>query len=240
MLHGDSVVNQHRMVVCRVKLVTRVKREYNVGPNLQWWKLEGEDHRLKFQQKVKEELGEVFPGDWEKTAEVVRVVAKDVLRVSSGKKKVLKETWWWNKEVQECIQQKKQAKKRWDREGNEESNREYKKRCKQVKKVVALARAETYRGLYESLESKEGEKEVYRIAKQRDRASRDVQKIRIIKDTEGKPLTREGDILKRWQEYFEKLMNEENDHEKRTDLATGTMREAPRVNMEEVRNAIKR
>ena len=67
-----------------------------------------------------------------------------------------------------------------------------------------------------------------------------MQKIRVTKDAEGKPLTREGDILKRWQEYFEKLMNEENDHKKRTDLATGTMREVPRVNMGEVRNAMKK
>ena len=33
-LHGDSVVKQHRMVVCRIKLVTRVKRGYTVEPNL--------------------------------------------------------------------------------------------------------------------------------------------------------------------------------------------------------------
>jgi len=42
-----------------------------------------------------------------------------------------------------------------DKAGSEESNRENRKCCKQVKKAVALARAETYRGLYESLESKE-------------------------------------------------------------------------------------
>ena len=81
---------------------------------------------------------------------------------------------------------------------------------------------------------------MYRIAKQRDRASRDVQKIRVIQDAEGKPLNREEDILKRWQEYFEKLMNEENDHEKRTDATTGTTREVPKVNMKEVRNTLKK
>ena len=35
-------------------------------------------------------------------------------------------------------------------------------------------------------------------------------------------------------------MNEENYHEKRTELASGTMREVPRVKMEEVKNAMKR
>ena len=67
-----------------------------------------------------------------------------------------------------------------------------------------------------------------------------MQKIRVFKDANGKPLAREGDILKRLQEYFEKLMNEENDHEKRTDIASWAMREVPRVNMEEVRNAMKK
>ena len=178
--------------------MTRAKREHKAEPDLRWWKSKEEDYRLKFEQKVKEELEEVFPEDWEKTEETVRVVAKDVLGVSSGKKKVVKETWWWNKEVQECIQQKNQAKKRWDREGNEESNREYKKCCKHVKKAVALAWVEAYGGLYESLESNEGEKEVCQIAKQRGRAIKDVQKIRIIKDVDGKPLTSERDILSRW------------------------------------------
>ena len=158
----------------------------------------------------------------------------------SRKKKVLKETWCWNKDVQECIQQKKKAKRRWDREGSEERNREYKKCCKQVKKAVVLVRVEAYRGLYESLESKEGKKEAYRIAKHRDEASKDVQKIRVIKDADGTPLISEGDILRWWQECFEKLMNEDNDHEKITDLASGTKREMPRVNMEEVRNAMKK
>ena len=81
-----------------------------------------------------------------------------------------------------------------DKAGSEESDRENRKCYKQMKKAVALARAETYRGLYESLESKEGKKEAYQIAKQRDKASKDEQKIRVIKDADGKPLTSEGDI----------------------------------------------
>jgi len=85
-LHGDSVVRHHGIVVCRVKLVTRVKRGCKMEPNLRLWKLKEEDYRLTLQHKVKEELEKVFPEDWEKTAEFVREVAKDVLGVSSAKK----------------------------------------------------------------------------------------------------------------------------------------------------------
>ena len=80
--------------------------------------------------------------------------------------------------------------------------------CKAVKKAVAKAKAEAYRALYEHLDTKEGEKEAYRLAKQRDKASKDVQQVRNIRDEDGNVLSSEEDILDRWKGYFEKLMNE--------------------------------
>ena len=49
------------------------------------------------------------------TANVIRETGRRVLGVSSGRK-VDKGTWWWNEEVQECIQKKRLAKKKWDTE----------------------------------------------------------------------------------------------------------------------------
>ena len=48
---------------------------------------------------------------------------------------------------------------------------------------------------------------MYRIAKQRDRASRDVQQVWTIKDNNGEVLTNK-EIVSRWREYFVTLMNE--------------------------------
>ena len=42
-----------------------------------------------------------------------------------------------------------------------------------------------YVDLYARLETKEGEKELYRLARQRDRAGKDVQHVRVIKDENG-------------------------------------------------------
>ena len=39
-----------------------------------------------------------------------------------------------------------------------------------------------YDDLYARLETKEGEKELYRLAKQRDRAGKDILHVRVIKD----------------------------------------------------------
>ena len=40
--------------------------------------------------------------------------------------------------------------------------------------------------LYERLETKEGEKDLYRLAKQRERTNRDVQQVKAIKNQDGK------------------------------------------------------
>ena len=45
-----------------------------------------------------------------------------------------------------------------------------------------MAKRRANDNLYERLETKEGEKELYRLARQRDRAGKDVQHMRVIKD----------------------------------------------------------
>lgn len=77
-------------------------------------------------RELRQALGgqEVLPDDWTTTANVIRETGRRVLGVSSGRK-VDKETWWWNEEVQECIQRKSLAKKKWDTERTEESRQEY-------------------------------------------------------------------------------------------------------------------
>ena len=44
-----------------------------------------------------------------------------------------------------------------------------------------MAKGHAYDNLYARLETKEGEKELYRLARQRDRAGKDVQHVNSIK-----------------------------------------------------------
>ena len=69
------------------------------------------------------------------------------------------------------------------------------------------------------LETKEGEKELYRLARQRDKAGKDIQHVRVIKDENGNVMVNSEAMLKRWKEYFEKLMNEKNKRDPRTEEA---------------------
>ena len=48
-----------------------------------------------------------------------------------------------------------------------------------------MTKGRAYDNLYPRLETKEGEKELYRLARQRDKAGKDVQHVRVIKDENG-------------------------------------------------------
>ena len=161
-----------------------------------------------FRQEVTRILGgkDWLPDEWDKTAEMLRKTAKTVLGVTFGKQKVDRETWWWNEEVQESIKEKKEAKKTWDKIRDKNTKKIYKEKKSKAKKAVAMAKGRAHDDLYAKLETKEGEKELYRLARQRDRAGKDVQHVKVIKDKNANVMVNSEAVLKRWKEYFEKLI----------------------------------
>ena len=106
--------------------------------------------------------------------------AETVLGVTFGKRKGDREIWWWNEEVQESIKEKKEAKKAWDKIRDENTEKIYKEKKSKEKKAVAMAKGHVYDNLYAGLETKKCEKELNRLARQRDRAGKDVQHVRVI------------------------------------------------------------
>ncbi|KAK3544656.1 hypothetical protein QTP86_025603, partial [Hemibagrus guttatus] len=215
---GESVARQHRMVVCRMTLMFCKKKrsKIEIEKKTKWWKLKKEECCEEFRQKLRQALGGqvVLPDDWETTAEVIRETGRKVLGVSSGRRKEDKETWWWNEEVQDSIQRKRLAKKKWDMDRTEENRQEYKELQRRVKREVSKAKQKAYDELYTRLDTREGQKDLYRLARQRDQDGKDVQQVRVIKDRDGRVLTSEESVQRRWKEYFEELMNEENEREK--------------------------
>ena len=170
---------------------------------------------------------------------MLRKTAETVLGVIFGKRKGDMETWWWNEEVQKSIKEKKEAKKAWDKIRDENTKKIYKVKKSKAKKAVAMAKGRAYDDLYARLETKEGEKELYRLARQRDRAGKDVKHVRVIKDENGNVMANSEAVLKRWKEYFEKLMNEENNRDPRTEEPEVVNEEVNCISREEVKNAQK-
>ena len=103
-----------------------------------------------------------------------------------------------------------------------------------------MAKGRAYDNLYARLKTKEGEKELYKLARQRNRARKDVQHVRVIKDENGNVMVNSEAVLKRWKEHFEKLINEENNRDPRTEKTEVVNEEVNCVSREEVKNALRR
>ena len=80
---------------------------------------------------------------------------------------------------------------------------------------------------------------MYRLARQRERAGKDVQHVRVIKDENGNVMVNSEAVLKRWKEYFEKLMNQENNRQPMTEEAE-VVKEEVNCFSREVKNALRR
>jgi hypothetical protein len=87
----------------------------------------------------------------------------------------------------------------------------YKVAKKTAKQAMSEARGQMYDGLYQRLGMKQGEKDIYRMAKSRERKTRDIIQIKCIKDATEQLLTKDEDIKNRWREYFDKLFNEDSE-----------------------------
>ncbi|KAK3574373.1 hypothetical protein QTP86_006145 [Hemibagrus guttatus] len=203
-----------------------------------------EEHRVTYKSGGRRTQIEKKTKWWklkkEECSEVIRETGRKVLGVSSGRRKEDKETWWWNEEVQDSIQRKRLAKKKWDMDRTEENRQEYKELQRRVKREVSKAKQKAYEELYTRLDTREGEKDLYRLARQRDRDGKDVQQVRVIKDRDGRVLTSEESVQRRWKEYFEELMNEENEREKRVEGVNSVEQKVDKIRKDEVRKALKR
>ena len=57
------------------------------------------------------------------------------------------------------------------------------------------------------LDSKEGEKEIYKMAKRRQEARKAIGRVKCVKDKNHKVLVQDEEIKDRWKEYFDELFN---------------------------------
>ena len=141
-------------------------------------------------------------------ARCVRRVAKITLGESKGSGPPSKETWWWNDEVQRAVKKKRECHKALFQCRSVENLESYKVAKAETKKAVREAKARAYDGFYERLNSRDGERDIYKIAKIRERKGKDLSYIKCIKDADDRVLVQDGEIKERWRGYFEKLFNE--------------------------------
>ena len=229
-------------MICKSKFTVKQGPKRVVEPKVKWWKLKDTERRNTFRRDVVEKLeGRTnILENWSDITKDFEETAKKVLGVTRGGMRHSRETWWWRDDVQESIKGKKDAKKRYDQSGNQVDREVYIQKRNEAKRTVARAKEEAYADLYDKLDSREGEKDLYRIAKQRDKASKDIRQVKVIKDVDGKLLTDGIEVLQRWKRYFEDLMNTENPRELREHGVELVAGDVAQIGKREVEKALKK
>jgi hypothetical protein len=180
-----------------------------------WWKLKGEMAEV-FKGRVIVEGSWNEEGDanymWEKMATCIRKVASEVFGMTRGGGCKTKDTWWWNEDVQRAIKEKKECYKRLFLDRSADNIEKYKVAKKIAKRAVSEAKGRAYEDMYQRLNTKEGEKDIYRMARVRERKTRDFSQVKCIKDDMDQLLVKEDEIRLRWQEYFDRLYNGDNEN----------------------------
>ena len=163
--------------------------------------------------------------------------------VTRGSRRDAKDTWWWNVEVQKAIKEKKDCFRRLYLDRSATNMEIYKGAKKAAKRAVSEARGRAYEDLYQRLNTKEGERDIYKMAKTREGKTRDVNQVKCIKDGADQLLVKDEDIKRRWREYFDDLFNGENESStiELDDSSDDTSRRfVRRIQEAEVRETLKR
>ena len=212
-INGEEVAAQHRLVLAKMKVREEKRGREEKERKIKWWKLKEPEAKRQFREKVLEEWTEADTVEewWRANSGVMKRAGEETLGRTSGKSAPAdKETWWWNEEVQRSVSKKKELKKKWDTSGSQEDRERYKEAKREAKRTVAIAKDQAWNELFGEMETPEGEKKLFKLAKKRDKASKDLTQIKQMKDDQGVVLTEKDHIVERWKTYFEKLLNEEN------------------------------
>ena len=236
----EAVTRQHRLLVTDIVVVKdRRKQQCKKPQKTKIWKLG--DEAKEYNRLVREKMSKTKEGDqldeiWKDMSRILGEAAAETCGRTRGGRLRENETWWWDKEVQEKLKEKKRAYKTL-RDGTGSID-EYKRLKKEAKKAVARAKEKAWKKWYDKLETKEGEDQIYRIAKNRAKQKKDITQVAVIKDKEGNILIEEMKIKRRWHEYFKELLNEENERDEleKVEVVSGPVEE---FSEEEVKNAVR-
>ena len=127
---------------------------------------------------------------WEPMVVCIQRSAKEILGTSRRGGSRMKGPWWWNEEVKEKVKEKKEA-------------------YADFKKAVAVAKSMTYDRLYQKQNTKEREKELFKLTSVREKKIRDLGVVMCIKDENGEVLYVDAVMKERWQRYIFELLNGE-------------------------------
>jgi hypothetical protein len=169
-------VPQHNLVVVDFRFRIRAHRDKQAKiVRAKWWKLKGETSEV-FKERVF--VGVLGP---KKKQTTCRKMASEVFVVTKGSRGEPKDTWWWTEDVRKAIKEKKECYRSLFHDRIVANIERYKVAKKTAKRAVSEAKDRAYDDLYRSLSTKEGEKDVYKMARIREKKTRTSTKLNALR-----------------------------------------------------------
>ena len=254
-LPGEACMQQHKLLVCMLQIVDckKVTRQpTSFVSRCKVWKLKEPDIRQAFQDKMMDGFdGRSAEGSvddvWGGLRDCLLEVAGEVCGKTKGIRRH-KETWWWNDEVAEVIREKQRlykiynkSRKGADKKKVADDKKKYEEVKRAAKTEVSKAQETARKRFGEELDEEDRNGGVFRAAKQIVKSNRDIVGGGCVKDTSGKIIVDDDQLLETWRAHYEKLANEEFPWNRDTlQSVEPVCGPCERISTEEVRSAIKK
>ena len=153
-----------------------------------------------------------------------------------------KATAWWNEEVKEAIKEKKKLFKKWVSSKKEEDYIKYRLARRQSKRVVKASKEQSWAQYGQKLSDmcNTSPREFFKSVKSMRARDDPFNPTTVLNDANGDTLHNEEEIVKRWEEYFEGLLNPSGTQEIRSKFTPSySDHQEPTILEMEVRRAIK-
>lgn len=225
---GAEIYSDHYLLMGKIKRLENekqaIRKEYAVQKEtIRIYKLQEAEIAKKYENIIRmelladeEKLEQMNLEEmWKKIKNTLINAARNVCGVIKTNK-YTKRTAWWSEEIKDQVKLKK---KRWAEyliKNTEEAYKTYKEQRTIVKRMVIDAKGKTWQDFGEKLEknSRENQKLFYNVLKNLRKGKKP--DSTLIKDNNGKVLSDPIEIMNRWRQYFQELLqtqgtnNEEN------------------------------
>ena len=228
---GAELYSDHFLVLSKVKIVERkrgrgsgiVRDRKNKSKSKEvtkTYKLREEEIARNYREAVEiemERIGRV--GDSTSLENLWKDIRDTVINVARKKcgcvsmDSTRKQTKWWNEEIRREIKLKKQKWRMYLSNKNSETYHVYKEQRVRVRELVKEAKQRSWAEFGEKMEqdSHGNQKLFYKVLKTLRKGKCD--RSKFVKSKSGEMLCEDEDIMTRWREYFEDVLNNEQSNQ---------------------------
>src|SRR5213083_131660 len=222
---SEECVQQHKLLICKIDLQESVKKrkEKFVGRH-KVWRLRETEIRKDFAERVQYREERREEGDLESMWKGLKDCLLEETVCGKTKERARhKITWWWNKDTELAVKDKRRAYELWKKSGLEVDKGAYMLAKGRSKRVVAKAKGEERQRYCDMLEAEDGKGNVFRVAKQMVGLNKDITASGCVRGIDGRTIVEEEGIMQRWKEYYEQLLHEAFDWNKDRISSIGEM-----------------